>query len=258
MNCHALSTIKLTGVPISRLTQLLAVFFRKARKLTTPEFWRRLFTRDFWSKRFRISYWEHRIRLEMDDLAGLDFLEDISAEDLGLDPELMYESAPSGNHYLRRVLKSLQISSSDAIIDIGSGKGSAMRTMLRFPFSRVDGVEISSKVVRIARRNFEKLNVPDSRCTIFEMDATKFKQLDVYNHFYFYSPFSSELLGTVIANILESVKRKPRQIRIIYTNPEYEFVLRSKEEIEKVGDHRGAYGHRIVVYSNNFNRQAAT
>lgn len=180
----------------------------------------------------------------------MDFLEDISAEDLGLDPELMYESAPSGNRYLRRVLKSQRINSSDAIIDIGSGKGSAMRTMLDFPFSRVDGVEISPKVVQIARRNFEKLDVPAGRCTVFEMDATKFMDLDVYNYFYFYSPFSSELLKEVIANILESVNRKPRRIKIIYTNPEYEFVLKSMREIEKVGDHPGAYDHRIVVYSN--------
>jgi predicted RNA methylase len=244
-------TIFLTGESISSSTYIFGIFSRKARKLFTLRFWRKRFTREFWSKRFRISFWEHRIRQWWDELAGLDFLEDIRPEDLGLDPELMYESAPSGNQYLRRVLKSLQISSSDAIIDIGSGKGSAMRTMLAFPFSRVDGVEISPKVVQIARRNFEKLNVPAGRCTVFEMDATKFVDLDIYNHFYFYSPFSSGLMADVIANILESVSRKPRRVKIIYTNPEYEFVLKSTRELDKVGDHPGAYDHRIVVYSNS-------
>ena len=245
----------MTGVPISTSPQIFEVLSRKARKLFTLKFWRKRFTRKFWARRLRISFWEHWIRQWRDELAGLDFLENISAEDLGLDLELMYQSAPSGNRYLRRVLKNLHIHPEDTIIDIGSGKGSAMRTMLAFPFSRVDGVEISPKVVRIARRNFEILNVPAERCMVFKMDATKFVDLDVYNHFYFYSPFSSELLAEVIANILESVHRKPRRIKIIYTNPEYEFVLKSTQEIEKVGDYPGAYEHRIVVYSNLINQK---
>jgi hypothetical protein len=121
--------------------------------------------------------------------------------------------------------------------------------MLEFPFFRVDGVEISPQLVEIAQSNFKKLNISVDRYKIFLMDATRFQEFDLYNYFYFYSPFSSELMKDVAENILLSVKRKPRKILIIYTNPEYGFVLLSTGALEKIEDYPGAWGHSISLYA---------
>jgi cyclopropane fatty-acyl-phospholipid synthase-like methyltransferase len=52
-------------------------------------------------------------------------------------------------------LNDLNITANDSIIDIGCGKGSAMLSMLGFPFARVDGVELSQQIGSIAIRNLK-------------------------------------------------------------------------------------------------------
>ena len=122
-------------------------------------------------RRFTLDFWIRRYLLLREKLEGVDFSEIIEVEELGLDPSLASHSAPSGNKYLRNVLNQISISNRDAIIDIGSGKGSAMRIMLEFPFHKVDGVELSSQVAEIAQKNFNKLKIPRNRYELFVMDA---------------------------------------------------------------------------------------
>lgn len=232
------------------LNGIFSFFSKKAKKIVTYDFWRKRLTLNFWRDRFTLKFWNYHFRLWMDELSGLDFMDVITSDELGLDPESMYDTAPSGNKYLRKVLKDLSIKSNDLIIDIGSGKGSAMRIMLEFPFFRVDGVEISSYVVEIAKKNFERLNVSADRYRIFQADATKFKEFDLYNYFYFYNPFSVDIMRDVIDNIIVSTNRKPRQIFIIYTNPKYDRVILSTGKFCEIGDYPGEHGHRILLYSN--------
>lgn len=99
-----------------------------------------------------------RSRILLDKFRGLDFLTVILPEDVGLDPKQAYHSSPSGNKYLVNVLNDINISSQDSIIDIGCGKGSAMRMMLKFPFARVHGIELSEHIAAIAVNNFKRLN----------------------------------------------------------------------------------------------------
>lgn len=231
------------------INRLMALFVQKIRKVFTYEFWRKRFTIKFWQRRLTLDFWFNRYKLWMDELSGLDFEEVVKSDALGLDPDTFYDSAPSGNRYLRSALKKLSISNQDAIVDIGSGKGSAMQVLLEFPFSKVDGVEISSKLVEISQRNFQKMKIHPDRWTIYLMDATEFRELDRYNYFYFYNPFSPEILKKVLDNILLSVKQKPRKILIIYTNPVYEYVILSTGGLHKIGDYPGDWGLSISLYS---------
>lgn len=235
---------------MKQLDQFAALFGRKAKKAFTAQFWRRRLNGKFWKRRLSPRFWEYRIRKWRDELAGLDFLKGVDAEELGHDPDVMHDSAPSGNKFLRRVLDDLVISPRDAIVDIGSGKGSAMRIMLEYPFSRVDGVEISPRIVEIARRNFNLLNIPISRSQVFQMNAARFGPLDPYNYFYFYSPFNSAIMQKVVANILASISHSPRPVRIIYTNPEYASVIQATDWFFQIREYPGALGHRILVYAN--------
>lgn len=221
--------------------ELVRKINRKASKVFTSEFWRKRFTLAFWVRKY--EFWREK-------RTGLDFLEVLEAEDLGLDPTQAVESAPSGNKYLRAVFKKLPISPMDSILDVGSGKGSAMRVMLEFPFSHVDGVEIAPQIVKIAQSNFEKLKVPPERCKIFQMDASRFKEFDPYNYFYFYNPFSSEIMDSVVQNIVASIQQTPRKVLIIYTNPKYEHTILSRDIFAKIGSYPGEWDHSISLYSN--------
>ena len=89
-----------------------------------------------------------------DAILGLDFYSVVLPDEVGINPEISFRSSPSGDGYLHQLLKDLVILQDDAILDIRCGKGNALRTMLEFPFERIDGIELSSQIAKIACMNF--------------------------------------------------------------------------------------------------------
>jgi hypothetical protein len=140
----------------------------------------------------------------------------VSAEESGLTDRERWHSN-SGGPDLEKVLEDFSISPSDAAIDFGCGKGGALLTMARYPFGRVDGVEIASNLVEIARANLRKLRVQNSE--IYCCDAASFTQVDIYNYIYMYNPFAEAVVRQVLDNVTTSLWRRPRTVTLIYKNP---------------------------------------
>ena len=187
----------------------------------------------------------NRLRVLGDSLQGLDFERVVTSEQMGLDPETVFRCSPSGDSYLKQVFASLNISINDSIIDVGCGKGSAMRVMTSFPFASVDGVELSHEMATIARRNFQILK--QTNVSIFETDATRFEDYSKYNFFYFYNPFPESIMRLTIDRILDSVRSAPRTLRLIYNNPVCgEAVLAAGFKV--VSEHPDKWGNSIVAY----------
>lgn len=147
---------------------------------------------------------------------GLDFLGVIKVEDLQLNPEIVSKGSPSGNSYLKNVLKNIGINKKDSILDIGSAKGSALKTMLDFPFQNIDGIEISSKLAEISAKNFQKLKT--NKVKIFNQDACHFKHYNNYKYFYLYNPFPKKYFKKVIAKMDEQIKKKKYSLYTIILN----------------------------------------
>lgn len=189
-----------------------------------------------------------KARIIMERCRGLDFSAVIQPEEVGYDSNIAHRSSPSGNKYLVHLLKDLSVTENDSIIDIGSGKGSAMLSMLRFPFARVDGVELSEHIADIAIRNFRKLNV--KRTHVFNCDARTFQHYDHYNMFYFYNPFSVEIMSGVISNIYQSIQGTDREILIIYNNPVYHDLIINQGVFSKIKEYPDEWGNQQYVYSN--------
>jgi SAM-dependent methyltransferase len=145
-------------------------------------------------------------------------LKNVCVDELKLPVERSYDYADSGGAALERLLNHLEITPQDSIIDFGCGKGGALITLAKYPFSKITGVELSAKLVAIARKNLGKLRLDN--VTIELADATEFADLDGYNYFYFFNPFPCRVMKTVIGNISQSLSRKPRKVTIIYLNPE--------------------------------------
>lgn len=140
-----------------------------------------------------------------------------SVGESGLSHERSHWHSNSGGPDLEKLLRTLVISPSDAILDIGCGKGGAMLTLVRYPFARVDGVEISPNLARIAQENLRRCRAANSK--VFCCDAADFTDLDEYTHFYMYNPFPQVIMKTVMQNIALSLKRRPRTATLIYKNP---------------------------------------
>lgn len=189
------------------------------------------------------------LKRKIDSIRGLDFHSIIEPEQVGLDPSIVFRSSASGNKYLEAVLKDLHITRSDSIIDIGCGKGSALRTMSKFPFSKIDGIELSEHIVAIANKNIRTLNI--KRITIFNQNATVFGRFTDYNYVYLYNPFPSQIMQKVLKNILDSLQQNPRKFVIIYDNPTCNEDILNTGIFNIVAQYPDKWKNEIYVY--NFN-----
>ena len=188
-----------------------------------------------------------QIEIAYDYSKGLDFLKVIPVEDLKLDSKTVSKGSPSGNKYLNELLKTIKINENDSILDIGSAKGSAIKTMSEFPFRRIDGLEISSKLVEISIKNFKKLK--NNNIKIFHEDASNFKYYNNYKYFYLYNPFPEKIFEKVIVKMDEQIKKK--KIFLIYNNPVcHELLINS--DFFLIKQFPDAWGNGINLYTKSF------
>jgi len=147
----------------------------------------------------------------------------VSVHDLGLSEDKSKFYSDSGGPDLDIVLRSLPISHSDEALDAGCGKGGALLTLARYPFARVDGFDISESLVNIARENVRKAKVSNS--SVFVADASRFADLDRYTYLYMFNPFTALVLKPFMDNVIESIRRKPRKVTLVYRYPVDEPVI---------------------------------
>jgi hypothetical protein len=185
--------------------------------------------------RYRIWWW----------LRGLD-LGIMPVSVLGLDPIHASYHKNGGGPQLERVLDRLGLGQDDVALDLGAGKGGAMITMARFPFARIDGVELAPTLVEIARANFKKLRL--HQCHTILRDAGAFAELDDYTVLFMFHAFSDVVLGRLLANLLASLDRRPRRVRVVYSNPEDEALILGTGRFERVLDYHPYREFRICVY----------
>lgn len=189
-----------------------------------------------------------RFRIWIDRLRGLDFLTNIRPEEVGLDASRVGKSTPSGNRYLANVLRAIQVTPEDSILDVGCGKGSAMRTMLQFPFARIDGLELSDAIAAITVRNFEKLKA--DRIRVFVGDAEQFDGYGDYSVIYIYNPFPASVMSRVVDALVESVRRSKRELIIIYNNAICDDLVVGSGVFRRVAVFPSEWCTGIAVYSN--------
>lgn len=187
-----------------------------------------------------------RLDIWADERRGLDFLRVTQPRELGLDEKLVHRGSPSGNKYLRALLQDLGIRPGDRVLDVGCAKGSAMRTMLDFPFAQVDGVEISDTLAAIARANFERLG--QRNVEVFNADAAEFQGYGRYNFFYFYNPFPQEVMRRVMAQLQRQLDAG-REALLIYNTPTcHDLVV--AHGFTPLRDYPDQWGNGIRVYSS--------
>lgn len=183
-----------------------------------------------------------------DRLRGLDFLGAVNTGTLGLDPRLVHRSSPSGGRELVRLLTSCEVSRDDTMLDIGCGKGNAIRTMQQLPFARVDGLELAPELVAVARANFGRLG--SRHTTIFQGDARTFDCYADYSYLYLYNPFPAEVMERVLAAVQVSLETKPRMLTVVYVNVTCD-VLSRGNTFDLINRSANRRGRAVEVYRHH-------
>jgi len=172
--------------------------------------------------------WRIRLRVHRIDLRQ------VSVTDLGLSTEGSIGYVNSGGPELDAVLAALKIPHGAHIVDLGCGKGGALIVMARHPFGRVTGVDLSAELLEIARRNVEKMKLTgvDFACE----NATEVN-LDDYEYIYLYNPFPCAVMDLVMGNLVQSLRRVPRPVTIIYNTAQCHESVVATGCFEKVRDY---------------------
>lgn len=165
----------------------------------------------------------------------------VELEDLGVAGPDRVRYVPSPWNALRRILPRREVSERDVFVDFGAGMGRMVIAAARYPFRRVVGVELSAELAEVARRNIEgrrgQFVCPD--VSVVTCDATDFEVPDDVTVAYFYNPFRGRIFEAVVENLIASVDRCPRVLRIIYLDPFEEETLLATGRVRLVRSTRG-------------------
>jgi SAM-dependent methyltransferase len=175
----------------------------------------------------------------LERLLGQDFISIVEQDALGNDDELYYRVSPSGGRELRVFMKKLGLKKSDKILDVGCGKGSALRTFSRLGFKEIAGIELSEEIAAIAQSNLK--HIPNLR--IFHGDVLDFRLLSNYNLFYLYNPFSHIIMEQFLKKLDENVFEH----KIIYNNPKCADLLQ-KYHYSEILSGTNSWGGELRAY----------
>jgi hypothetical protein len=167
----------------------------------------------------RLTSWVVRHLFERGDL--IETATEARLEDYQLDDPERVRYVATGRFVVPRVLRRIGVGPDDVFIDFGSGKGRVVYQAAQFPFKRVIGVEIAEELNCIARYNIDH-NRDRLVCGDVELvteDAVSYQVPDDVTVAYFYHPFEGRIFARVIDNLVASLDRNPRQLRIIYVYP---------------------------------------
>jgi precorrin-6B methylase 2 len=147
------------------------------------------------------------------------------------------------SHWLpmRWAFRKLRLGPDDVFVEIGCGKGRVVCEAARHPLARVIGVEISPRLVELARANVER-GRGRFRCQDIEIvtaDATGWAIPDDMTVAYLNYPFVGDTFRRVIDNIDESIVRNPREVRLVYMCPALEDYILHTTHFRLVEKRRG-------------------
>lgn len=133
-------------------------------------------------------------------------------------------------------------------VDFGSGKGKVMLLMAERGFRKVIGVEFSADLVEICRRNLETFKRRTNSKTEFEvihMDAAEYEIPPEANLLFFSNPFDETLIDKVIANILKSLDRHPREIVVVHLFPQGNMAFASHPRFQMEHESKDGFVFRL-------------
>jgi SAM-dependent methyltransferase len=154
----------------------------------------------------------------MDRRWGIETSQEADLATLGLDDAHRVRYEPSSWWDLRRAMRVSDVHDDDVFLDLGSGKGRVVLQAAQYRFRRVIGVEISPQLTAVAERNLAKVR-PHVRAGSVELvtaDVVDYRIPDDVTVIYIYNAFRGPVFEAAIAQIIASVDRAPRRVRLIY------------------------------------------
>lgn len=133
-----------------------------------------------------------------------------------------YPYEPTDYRVLKRLAQSGFINKKSYLIDYGSGKGRVSFYLSYETGCKCTGVEYDERLFQIAQRNLNKYPLKNKVDFVCE-NAVNFNIEANVNCFYFFNPFSVEILSSIIGKIIKSYYENPRKMYLFFYYPSMEY-----------------------------------
>lgn len=113
-------------------------------------------------------------------------------------------------------------------VDVGAGMGRAMLLASKYPFKRIEGIELNPVLAGIARRNVAKWKMTGrtrSRIRVTCGDAVEFRFSKGPCVVFLFNPFGASVMRRLLAGLAEAFRERPGQLYLLYVNHEQEHVF---------------------------------
>ena len=114
-------------------------------------------------------------------------------------------------------------------VDLGCGKGRALLLASRYPFWHILGVELDAGLAATAAANLRGFHAQWQQCHSLaarHADATAVDLPGTPILLYLYHPFLAPVLKRVLRRLERSLRQQPRELWLVYINPQAAHVLR--------------------------------
>lgn len=134
-----------------------------------------------------------------------------------------YPYEPTDYRVLERLAQSGYFSKKNCLVDYGCGKGRASFYLAFATGCKAVGIELDERLFERATKNLETFVKPYN-VTFFCENAVDFRVPPQADRFYFFNPFSEEVLRSVLTRIKESYYEDPREMLLFFYYPSDEYV----------------------------------
>jgi SAM-dependent methyltransferase len=182
--------------------------------------------RNRWLMWHLVGPWHRRLDRRFDRRFGVDTAGIVNLPELDTDPRFRgaVQYGPSQAGVYARAMRVLGINPRGFLfVDFGCGKGKAVMMAARQSFRQVIGVELSSVLALAAEENVHRhatlTDTQKASVRILCMDAREFAIPAEPAVFYFFNPFTEEVMSGVLENIRRSFVECPRECYVVYCYP---------------------------------------
>ena len=134
-----------------------------------------------------------------------------------------YPYEPTPYSVLERLANVSLIGKSNTIVDYGTGKGRVCFFLSYQTKCRSIGIEYDERIFRSAEEN-RQLAVSGRRTAFEQASAESYPVPVEADRFYFFNPFSTEILEKVLARIYASYYENPREMLLLFYYPSEEYI----------------------------------
>ena len=144
-----------------------------------------------------------------------------------------YPYEPTPYSVLERLANSGFFRKRDVVLDYGCGKGRVDFFLSYQTKANTIGIEYDERIYQSTLEN-QKTAVSGARTNFVPARAEEYEVPPEVTRFYFFNPFSVELLRKVVARLLESYYEKPREMLLFFYYPSEEYIsyLVTVDELE--------------------------